>query len=77
MVVWREHGMPDDGTRDELLDRLGDVAERVFPQGHWLDGEMRRIPDHFHTHARPHGGFFGHGQKARGWEQITPQVANP
>jgi hypothetical protein len=22
---------------------------------------MRNIPDHFHVHARPEGGFFGHG----------------
>jgi hypothetical protein len=22
---------------------------------------MRNIPDHFHAHARPRGGFFGHG----------------
>jgi hypothetical protein len=22
---------------------------------------MRNIPDHYHAHARPKGGFFGHG----------------
>jgi hypothetical protein len=22
---------------------------------------MRQIPDHYHAHARPVGGFFGHG----------------
>jgi hypothetical protein len=71
MVVWREHGQPDTATRDELLGRLVTIASQVFPQGHWLDPEMRRIPDHFHTHARPHGGFFGHHAKAIGWEQIT------
>jgi hypothetical protein len=26
---------------------------------HWVDGNMRNIPDHFHVHARPKGGFFG------------------
>ena len=29
--------------------------------GHYVDGNMRNIPDHFHAHARPEGGFFGHG----------------
>ena len=28
---------------------------------HWFDGDMRNIPDHFHAHARPEGGFFGPG----------------
>ena len=26
---------------------------------------MRNIPDHYHAHARPQGGFFGHGLKRR------------
>jgi len=25
----------------------------------WVDDHMRNIPDHFHAHARPKGGFFG------------------
>jgi hypothetical protein len=37
------------------------VAEARFgPDGYWIDGERRRIPDHWHAHARPAGGFFGH-----------------
>ena len=28
---------------------------------HWVDGTMRNIPNHFHAHARPEGGFFGPG----------------
>ena len=24
---------------------------------------MRNNPDHFHVHARPEGGFFGHGYR--------------
>ena len=24
----------------------------------WIDPERRRIPDHWHAHARPGGGFF-------------------
>jgi hypothetical protein len=27
---------------------------------------MRNIPDHFHAHARPEGGFFGHGFRRDG-----------
>ena len=29
----------------------------------YLDGHMRNIPDHWHAHARPEGGFFGHGRR--------------
>jgi hypothetical protein len=34
--------------------------------GHYVDGNMRNIPDHFHLHARPEGGFFGHGFRRDG-----------
>ena len=30
---------------------------------HYVDDHMRNIPDHYHAHARPKGGFFGHGLK--------------
>ena len=33
------------------------AAERVGE--FWIDDHMRNIPDHFHAHARPKGGFFG------------------
>jgi len=26
---------------------------------------MRNIPDHYHAHGRPVGGFFGHGMKRK------------
>jgi hypothetical protein len=26
---------------------------------------MRNIPDHYHVHGRPKGGFFGHGVRRR------------
>lgn len=70
MVVWKEHGQPDGDLRERMLATLSGIGERVFAQGIWLDGEMRRIPQHFHTHARPKDGFFGHGHKAEGWEMI-------
>ena len=58
MIVWREHGLPDAGLERELLDRLEEVAAARYPQGYWIDGRRRRIPDHWHAHARPAGGVF-------------------
>ena len=61
MVVWRWHGTDvpaDDHTH--MMDRLATVAGEVF-DGHYVDDNMRNIPDHYHAHARPRGGFFGHG----------------
>jgi hypothetical protein len=29
------------------------------PPEHLVDDHMRNIPDHWHAHARPKGGFFG------------------
>jgi hypothetical protein len=48
-----------------MMDRLAAVADQVF-DGHYVDGHMRNIPDHFHAHARPEGGFFGHGFRRAG-----------
>ena len=36
------------------------VSADVF-DGHYVDDNMRIIPDHYHAHARPLGGFFGLG----------------
>ena len=59
MVVWRVHGLPDEDTEATLLDRLRSVAsERYGADGFYIDPERRRIPDHWHAHARPTGGFF-------------------
>ena len=58
-VVWRTHGLPGADVEEVLLVRLGDVAgERYGSDGYWIDPERRRIPDHWHAHARPAGGFF-------------------
>jgi hypothetical protein len=59
MVVWRIHGLPEPTVEDELLRVLGEVAAaRYGVDGFYVDAERRRIPDHWHAHARPAGGFF-------------------
>lgn len=58
MIVWREHALPDEATEARLLDVLGRVAALRYPQGHRIDGERRKIPDHWHAHARPIDSFF-------------------
>lgn len=66
MVVWRRHGVqPPAADLDHMMDRLAEVAQSVFA-GHYVDANMRNIPDHFHAHARPVGGFFGHGFRLDG-----------
>lgn len=58
MVVWRTHGLPEEALAALLLGRLATVAaERYGADGFWIDRERRRIPDHWHAHARPAGGF--------------------
>ena len=58
MVVLRAHALPDVAVEEELLSRLSKIASERYPEGFWIDGERRRIPDHWHAHARPAGGFF-------------------
>ena len=38
------------------LERI--AAARYGDDGYYVDPERRRIPDHWHAHARPAGGFF-------------------
>ncbi len=62
MVVWRSHGAaPPDADMEHMLSHLGRVAAEQLTVEHYVDDNMRNIPDHFHAHARPRGGFFGHG----------------
>ena len=59
MVVWRTHGLPEAAQEAALLAHLERVAAaRYGDEGYYVDGERRRIPDHWHAHARPAGGFF-------------------
>jgi hypothetical protein len=61
MVVWRFHGTePPDEQRAHMLERLSAVGAERFGE-FYVDGHMRNIPDHYHAHARPRSGFFGHG----------------
>ena len=66
MVVWRNHDpAPPEEVRAILHARLAAVVERHFGFEHYVDDHMRNIPDHYHAHARPRGGFFGHGWARR------------
>jgi hypothetical protein len=59
MIVWRTHGLPDPDLEASLLARLERIAaSRYGEDGFYVDPERRRIPDHWHAHARPAGGFF-------------------
>jgi hypothetical protein len=52
-------------VKAQLHARLADVVVEHFEFEHYVDDNMRNIPDHYHAHARPRGGFFGHGLKRR------------
>lgn len=59
MVVARDHNFPDAATEEAMIDILKKVAaEKYGEDGYWIDTERRRIPDHWHVHARPAGEFF-------------------
>jgi hypothetical protein len=59
MVVWQDHGLPNADTEAPMIAQLERVAAaRYGEDGFWLDPERRRIPDHWHVHARPSGEFF-------------------
>ena len=42
-----------------MHDRIREIAVDQFGE-FYIDDHMRNIPDHYHAHARPKGGFFGH-----------------
>ncbi len=71
MIVWRPHGLPDEELERRLLTRLEHVAsDRYGEDGFWIDGERRRIPDHWHAHARPVGAFFDpRSELAKRWDE--------
>ncbi|CAB4628093.1 unannotated protein [freshwater metagenome] len=62
MVVWREHNAnPSDEVKTRLHEKLEKVVEEFFDFEMRIDNNMRTIPDHYHAHARPKGGFYGYG----------------
>jgi hypothetical protein len=66
MIVLRSHGLPDPKDEARLLERLGRFASERYPGGYWIDPERRRIPDQWHAHARPAGGFFDPASELHG-----------
>ena len=65
MVVWRSHGVvPPSHEHEHMLAKLAEIATQELGE-HWVDGNMRNIPDHFHAHSRPAGGFFGERSSRR------------
>jgi hypothetical protein len=53
MVVWRQHHKtPSAAVRRHMHERLAAVT----PFDHYVDDRMRKIPDHYHAHARPKPG---------------------
>jgi hypothetical protein len=65
MVVWRWHGVQPPAEHLAHMERhLAEVAAAELGE-YYVDGHMRNIPDHWHAHARPRGGFFG-------WEGRRP-----
>jgi hypothetical protein len=67
MVVWRtHHPEPPREVKEALHSRLATVVASHFGYEHYVDDHLRSIPTHYHAHARPKGGFFGHGLRRRG-----------
>jgi hypothetical protein len=60
MVVWRVHdAAPDDDSKAHMHARLAGVVEEFFEYEHYVDDNMRQIPEHYHAHARSRTGWFG------------------
>jgi hypothetical protein len=60
MVVWRYHGTePPVDHKSHMHALLREIATCVLGGECYIDDHMRNIPDHYHAHGRPKGGFFG------------------
>ena len=56
MVVWRHHGTePPAEHFHHMHEQLARVAAEQLTVEHYVDDNMRNIPDHYHAHARPAG----------------------
>ena len=66
MVVWRVHDpSPPDDVKARLHGRLAAVVAAHFDAEHWVDDNLRTIPEHYHAHARPRRGPFGGAMRRR------------
>jgi hypothetical protein len=66
MVVWRQHDVnPSPELKAYMHTRLREVAAKHFDEKIYIDDFMRNIPDHYHAHGRPEGGFWGHDFPSR------------
>ena len=66
MVVWKVHDpAPPDEVKALLHERLAAVVAERFEWEHYVDDNMRNIPDHYHAHARRRGAVFGGGTPRR------------
>ncbi len=66
MVVWRPHDAhPADDIKNRLHEKLASVVSEYFDFEMRIDDNMRTIPGHYHAHARPKGGFYGHGLRRK------------
>jgi hypothetical protein len=66
MVVWKVHDpLPAPEIKAEMHQRLALVVATHFSYEHYVDDNMRNIPDHYHAHARRRGAFFGTGAPRR------------
>ncbi|MCU1501396.1 MAG: hypothetical protein JWM12_750 [Ilumatobacteraceae bacterium] len=63
MVVWKHHDPhPPAEVRATMLAHLAQAVAREYTfEQFYIDDNMRTIPTHYHAHARPRGGFYGHG----------------
>ena len=66
MVVWRNHDAnPPEDVKVRLHERLAAVVAEHWEMEVRIDDDMRTIPDHYHAHARPKKGFYGHGMRRK------------
>ena len=73
MVVWRVHDpSPPDDVKTHLHERLAMVVSTHCDFVHYVDDNMRNIPDHYHAHARRRGGFFSGTVSSPEWAKQVP-----
>jgi hypothetical protein len=66
MVVWKNHDPdPPPEVKVQLHECLVRVVAEFFETEIRIDDNLRSIPDHYHAHARPKGGFYGSGLRRR------------